>query len=100
MASGSSDYKIGSMAVEAQKGTFGGFMSMTVYGGCLIAVILFYPILVFCTSMTWVPSLIATIVFGIVLGVALRLKGGWYVSVIGMAIFLAIFSAITVALVP
>ena len=92
MAAGSSDYKIGSMAVEAQKGTFGGFMSMTVYGSCLIAVLLMYPILVFCTALAWVPSLVLTVVFGIVLGVALRLKGGWFASVIGLAIFLALLS--------
>lgn len=99
MASGSSDHTIGTMPVESQKHTFGGFMNVTVYGGCLIAVILMYPILVFCTALTWVPSLVLTAVFGIILGVALKLKGGWFASVIGLCVFLAIFSVAISALV-
>lgn len=92
MAAGSSDFKQGSMPVEAQKGTFGGFMNLTVYGGGMIAVILLYPILVFCTALAWLPSLAATAIFGIIFGVAMKLKGGWFASVIGLCIFLGILS--------
>ncbi len=90
MASANSDYETGSMPIEAQSKTFGGFMNMTVYGGSLVAFILLYPILVFCTPLAWLPSLIITLVFGIILGVALKLKGGWYASIIGLSIFLAL----------
>ena len=95
MAAGSSDYKQGSMPVEAQKGTFDGFMNLTTYGGGMIAVLLLYPILVFCTPLAWLPSLFVIAVFGIVLGVALKLKGGWFASVIGLCIFLGIVSIAT-----
>lgn len=94
MAAGPSDHKIGTMPVESQKGTFGGFMNTTVYGGCMLAVILLFPILVFCTALTWVPSLVLTAVFGIILGVALKLKGGWFAAVIGLCVFLAILSVL------
>lgn len=99
MAAGSSDFKQGSMPVEAQKGTFGGFMNLTVYGGGMIAVILLYPILVFCTSLAWFPSLVVTAVFGIVFGVIMKLKGGWFASVIGLCVFLAIMSILIMLLV-
>lgn len=93
MAAGQSDYVQGSMPVEAQAGTFGGFMNLTVYGGSLIAFLLIYPILVFCTPLAWPASLIATVVIGILLGVALKLKGGWFAGIISLSIVLAIFSA-------
>jgi len=90
MASSNSDYETGSMPIEAQAHTFGGFMNFTVYGGSLVAFILLYPILVFCTPLAWLPSLIITFVFGVVLGLALKLKGGWYAGIVGVSIFLAI----------
>lgn len=92
MASADSDYTPGSMPVEAQANTFGGFMNFTVYGGCLIAFFLLFPILVFCTPLTWVPSLAISAVFGIILGIVFKLKGGWYAGVIGLSIFLALVS--------
>lgn len=98
MATGPSDFKPGTMPVESQTSTFGGFMNLTVYGGSLIAVILLYPILVFCTSLAWLPSLVITGVFGIILGVALKLKGGWFAAVIGLCVFLAIISVIIAAI--
>jgi len=90
MASANSDYKTGSMPIEAQSKTFGGFMNLTVYGGSLVAFILLYPTLVFCTPLAWLPSLIITLVFGIVLGVALKLKGSWFAGIIGLSVLLAI----------
>jgi len=87
MAGGHSDYKRGSMEVSAQSGTFSGFMGGTVYGGAAVALIVLMPTLVFAVNMHWLPSLIATVVFGIILGLALKLKPGWYVGVIAASIF-------------
>lgn len=92
MASSDSDYEIGSMPVEAQSSTFSWFMNYTVYGGCLIAFILLYPILVFCTPLSWFPSLVMSAVIGIVLGLVFKLKGGWYAAIIGLSVFLALFT--------
>ena len=80
------------MPVEAQAKTFGGFMNLTVYGGCMIAFVLLFPTLVFCTPLTWFSSLIISVVFGIVLGLIFKLKGGWYAAVIGVAIVFALAS--------
>ena len=94
MAGGHSDYKRGSMEVDAQSGTFSGFMGGTKYGGSLIALFVLMPTLVFAVGMHWLPALFATLIFGVVLGVVLKFKGGWYVGLIGLAFLTAFFSFI------
>jgi len=94
MAGGHSDYKHGSMEVSAQSGTFSGFMGGTIYGGALIALIVLMPTLVFAVGLHWLPSLVATVIFGIVIGLALKLKPGWYVGIIALSILVALFSFI------
>jgi hypothetical protein len=91
MAGGNSDYTRGSMKVDAQSGAFSGFMSGTKYGGALIALIVIMPTLVFAVGMHWLPALVTTVVLGFVTGVGLKLKGGWYVGLIGLAILVAFF---------
>jgi hypothetical protein len=94
MAAGHSDYKHGSMKVDAQSGAFSGFMDGTKYGGALIALFVIMPTLVFAVGLHWLPSLFATVVLGFITGMALKFKPGWYVGVVGLAIVVAIFSAI------
>ena len=90
----STDYKHGTMEVASQKGTFGGFMTATVYGGAAIVYILLFPILLFAVKLSWFPALVASVVVAIITGLALKLKGGWYVFVVVLAILTAILSAI------
>jgi len=92
MASTKSDYTPGTMPVKEQSQTFGGFMDMTVYGGSLIAVLLLFPILVFCTPLSWFPSLIVTVIFGVILGAVLKLKGGYYAGVISVSFLYLLLS--------
>lgn len=94
MAGGHSDYTHGTMEVGAQSGTFTGFMDGTKYGGSLIALFVIMPTLVFAVGLHWFPSLVATVIFGFILGIALKLKGAWYVGVVGLAVLTAIFSVI------
>ena len=98
MAGGHSDYQHGTMEVSAQSGTFDGFMEGTKYGGSLVALIVIMPTLVFAVGLHWLPSLVATIGLGFVIGLALKLKPGWYVGIIGLAILTAIFALILSAL--
>lgn len=99
MAAEHSDYTHGTMPVEAQEGTFSGFMSLTTYGGAFIVVALVFPTLIFGVNLAWLPALIASVVLAIVLGVVLKLKGTWYASMIGLAIVTGllclIFSSLT-----
>ena len=92
MAGGHSDYERGTMKVDAQSGTFSGFMGGTKYGGSLIALFVIMPTLVFAVGLHWLPSLIATVVLGFVLGMAMKFKGGWYVGLVGLSIVVALFS--------
>lgn len=100
MATGHSDYTQGSMDVKAQTSTFGGFMSLTMYGGALIAFLLLYPIFLFCTPLAWPASLLVSVIVAFVMGAALKLKAGWYPLIIALAIFLAIFTVSIAAIVP
>ncbi len=98
MAGSHSDYKHGDMEITAQKGTFDGFMFGTIYGGAAIIVGLLFPILVFGAGLSWMPALIASIVVGVLIGLALKLKGAWYATLIGLGIITAILCAIFSAL--
>lgn len=90
----STDYKHGTMEVTSQKGTFTGFMAATVYGGAAIVYMLLFPTLLFAVGMNWFPALVISVIVAIIIGLALKLKGAWYVFVAVLAIFTAIISAI------
>ena len=94
MAGGQSDYKHGTMKVDAQSGAFSGFMDGTKYGGALVALFVIMPTLVFAVGLHWLPSLFATVVLGFLIGMGLKFKPAWYVSLVGLAVLVAIFSAI------
>lgn len=98
MAGSSSNYNRGDMDVKAQSGTFGGFMGMTKYGGAAVALIVLLPTLVFGVGMGWLTALVATVVLGVLIGIALKFKGVYYVSLIGAAVFTAIACALLTAL--
>lgn len=86
MAGGHSDYKRGTMDVNAQSGAFSGFMGGTIYGGSAVALIVILPTLIFAVGLSYFLSLIATVIIGVLIGLALKLKGGWYVGLIGAAV--------------
>jgi len=90
MAAGSSNYNRGEMEINAQSGTFTGFMSGTKYGGVAIMLVVVMPVLVFALGLHWMPSLAVTVVLGILAGIGLKFKGGWYVGLIATAILTAI----------
>jgi len=97
MAAGHSDYHRGEMPVDAQEGTFEGFMGLTMYGGAALALIVIMPTLVFGVGLGWFSALIATFIVGALIGVALKLKAGWYVGLVGSAIVTAIICALFAA---
>ena len=89
MAAGHSDYTRGDMPVDAHRGTFTGFMAGTKYGSALLVVVLLFPTLFFGTALGWFSSLVISTVIGIIIGMALKLNGAWYASIIAMAIVTA-----------
>ena len=94
MAEGHSDYVRGTMPMQAHEKTFSGFMKGSAFSTAFIAVSLIMPILVFCTPMSWGPALIISFIVGLILGPAFKLGGGWYGTLIALAIVGAIVSMI------
>jgi len=98
MAGGTSNYKRGEMNVDDHTGTFGGFMDGTKYGGAAIALVVILPTLIFAVGIHWFSALIATFILGVVMGVAMKLKGAWYGGLIATSILVAIVCAILSAI--
>lgn len=93
MAAGNSDYTHGEMEVTAQEGTFKGFMGYTIYGGALVALVVLMPTLIYGVGLSWPMALVTTLVLGIIIGIALKLKAQWYASIIGLGVLVALFCA-------
>ena len=98
MAGGHSDYTHGTMPMDGHNHTFTGFIKFSAFATAFIAVSLIMPILVFCTSMTWMPALIISFIIGLILGPAFKLGGGWYGTLIALAVVGAIVSILISAL--
>lgn len=98
MAGGHSDYTHGTMPMDAHKNTFAGFVKGSAFTTAVIAVSLIMPILVFCTSVTWVPALLISFIVGLILGPALKLGGSWYGTLIALAIIGAVVSVLITAI--
>ena len=84
------NYNRGEMDVEDHQETFGGFMTMSVYGGVSIIVTLLFPILIFGVGLSWPVSLLLTVVLGIILGVIMKFAARYYAILVAVAIALAI----------
>lgn len=94
MAGGHSDYTRGTMEVGEQTGTFSGFMGGTKYGGAAVALVVILPTLIFGVGLPYFAALLATVVLGFIFGLALKLKGAWYVSLVAIAVLVTVFVGI------
>tara|TARA_R110000868_G_scaffold160976_2_gene390813 strand:+ start:2370 stop:2675 length:306 start_codon:yes stop_codon:yes gene_type:complete len=83
----SADYTRGEMNITSQKGTFDGFMTVTLWSSLLLAISLFYCTLVFAVGADWMGSLIGVTILGIVFGLLTSMKTAWYVTVGGLFVF-------------
>ena len=84
------DYHHGEMDVTEQEGTFSSFMGMSVWFGGFTALSVLWLSMTFATSIGWLVATIITAVVGIVMGLVLKMKSGWYVSVVGLSVLLFI----------
>ena len=82
-----SDYEHGTMNISAQKNTFDGIMSVTVWSSALLMLGLFYFVLVFAVGNDWLSTLMGVSVLGLILGPILGLKASWYFTVAGTFVF-------------
>jgi len=79
------DYERGTMDISEQSRTFSSFMGMSVWFGGLTALTVLFLALTFAAHAGWMVALIITTIVGIAMGLALKLKAGWYATVIGFA---------------
>ena len=93
-----SDYTRGEMKSTDHKETFSGVMGTSVYGAAAIIVILLFPILVFGANLAWPASLLATVVLGVVIGVALKFKAQWYALLVASAVVLSLLIALVIGI--
>lgn len=89
---GPSNHTPGSMPVEGQAKTYNGFMTGSIWGAGIIILICLYAILTFAAGFAWLPSLVGTFIVGVIYGMALKMKTGWFALVVGLAVFGAIIS--------
>ena len=83
-------YVRGEMEVDGHEETFGGFMTISVYGGAAIIVSILLPILVFGANFGFFTSLIMTVALGIIIGMIMKFHGRWYAILIAMAVTIVI----------
>ncbi len=94
MSESDSHYVRGSMPIDNQVKTFKGFIRGSEFMTAFITVVLLMPILVFAAKFPWLPSLVATVVVGLILGKALKLGPTWYTTLFTLALltlFLCLF---------
>ncbi|WP_017931547.1 aa3-type cytochrome c oxidase subunit IV [Robiginitomaculum antarcticum] len=89
-----SDYKRGNMIVEDHKGTFGGFVAVSIWATGLLVIIVLMATLIFAAKFAFLPSLIATFIVGVIYGLVLKMSLRWYAILFFFAIFAVIVAAI------
>ena len=81
------DYVRGEMDIADHKSTFNGFISVSVWSSLIIGLTILYLTLVFAVGLDWMASLIGCAVIGVILGLVMKMKTAWYVTVGGMFVF-------------
>jgi len=89
-----SDYIRGEMDISAQKSTFDGVMSVTVWSSLLTLMSVFYFTLVFAVGTDWLSALIGVSVLSAVLGKLMSMSAAWYITVVGLFIFGLVFGGL------
>ncbi len=84
------NYNRGEMEIDDQEDTFGGFMSMSMYGGAIIIVALLAPIMIFAMNIAWPVAFLSSVILGVLIGIILKFQARWYVLLVAVAVLLAI----------
>ena len=91
---GPSNYTSGEMPVEGHNKTFAGFMAGSKWGGGIIILVCLYASLTLAAKFAWPISLVGTFVVGVLYGLALKMKTGWYAMVFALAVLGALISIV------
>lgn len=89
----SEDYIRGEMDIEAQKGTWEGFMKVTLWSSFMIVLVLAYAIFTITMGMDWMVALGLLTVVGVAGGLFMGMGSAWIacvIALVGLAVFLQI----------
>ena len=81
-----SEYVRGTMPIDGHNKTFVGFAKTSAFLTAFFICTLLMPILVFAAHVNWKPALIVTFVVGVLVARPLKLKAGWYMTLVGLAV--------------
>lgn len=91
------DYVHGEMEIGDQKATYDGFMRATVWCSALVVLSVLFLTLVFAAGQPWLGSLFGVAFLGVVAGMAFRLGGMWYATVVALTVISLIAGGIATA---
>lgn len=86
MAGQDDTYTRGSMEIGDQNGTYKGFLVWATWGSLLCSLAVLYLSLVFAAGQPWLGSLFGVAGLGVIAGMAMKLGGGWFATVIGLTV--------------
>lgn len=79
----------GDMDIQDQKDTFRHFVALSLWGTLLVIMAVALLTVAFAMGLGWFAGLSAYVAIGVGAGLAIRMSGAWWVTVIGSAILLA-----------
>ena len=85
----------GDMPVQRQNLTFEGFMSITRYGGTAVVLLVFWATLVYAMGGSPLLSALSTFGLGLLLAAALKLRGAYFLALVGATVVFWIVGAVT-----
>jgi len=95
---GEGDQSRGAMNIEDQKGTFSGFMAVTLWSSALIAMSVAGLVVAFAMGAGWFTGVAVYAVLGAAIGALMRMDGVWWASLIGTVIVFLVGGAIVTGL--
>lgn len=87
---GAANFTRGDMDIHGQKSTFSHFLGVSLWGTLLIIMGVALATIAFAMNMGWFAGLAAYVVIGVVAGLALGMKSGWWMTLIGTTILLGL----------
>ncbi|MEO0466286.1 MAG: aa3-type cytochrome c oxidase subunit IV [Pseudomonadota bacterium] len=96
-----SDYTRGEMDITDQENTWNGFMTASVWGSAITAVVLTYVTLTLAIGMNWMIALGICAILAVAGGMFMGMGGAWIGAVVAMTgvaivvqIFIGLFNAL------
>jgi hypothetical protein len=86
MAGHDDTYVHGTMEIADQAGTYKGFLVWATWGSLLCALGVLFLSLVFAAGQPWLGSLFGVAALGVIAGMAMKLGGAWFATVIGLTV--------------